>query len=63
MGWSSFRRLWACRLAPEILTREAQAQLEPAQLEPAQLECVGSTPSSCASVYRAALKVLFDHMR
>jgi hypothetical protein len=28
-----------------------------------QLECAGSTPSSCASVYPEAPRVLFDHMR
>jgi len=30
--------LWACRLPPAILTREAQARLEQVQLEQARLE-------------------------
>jgi hypothetical protein len=73
MGSSSFRQLWACSLAPAILTQEEQvqleqerleqAQLEQAQLEQAQLECAGSTPLSCASAYPEAPKALSDHMR
>jgi hypothetical protein len=40
-----------------------QVQLEQVQLEQVRLECAGSTPSSCASVYPEAPRVLFDHMR
>jgi hypothetical protein len=40
-----------------------QVQLVQVQLVQVQLECAGSTPSSCASVYPEAPRVLFDHMR
>jgi hypothetical protein len=39
---------------------QLRVQLEQVQL---QLEYAGSTPSSCASAYPEAPRVLFDHMR
>src|SRR6266404_8957786 len=72
-GSSSFRQKQACRPVPAILTREeqvrsasaqlAQVRLAQVQLAQVRLECAGSTPSSCASVYPEAPRVLFDHMR
>src|SRR5260370_9133162 len=62
-GSSLFRQKQACRPVPAILTREEQVRSASAQLAQVQLECVGSTPSSCASVYPEAPRVLFDHMR
>jgi hypothetical protein len=78
MGCSSLRRKRVCRPVPAILMREeleqvrsapapvqvrVQVQLEQARLEQVRLECAGSTPTSCASVYPEAPRVLFDHMR
>src|SRR5260370_5500615 len=62
-GSSLFRQKQACRPVPAILTREEQVRSASAQLAQVQLECAGSTPSSCASVYPEAPRVLFDHMR
>src|SRR5712671_1916182 len=74
-GSSSFHQKQACRPVPAILTREEQVQVQSAsaqlaqvrlaqvRLAQVQLACVGSTPSSCASVYPEAPRVLFDHMR
>src|SRR6266404_1445359 len=65
-GSSSFRQKQACRPVPAILTREEQVRSASAQLAQVQLvqvQCAGSTPSSCASVYPEAPRVLFDHMR